>query len=55
MITSKTKCIFFLSFFQGESNKSREGSGTEQVRHEGGELPHGGGEKHIHSGMYAIK
>ena len=53
MNTMKIKCLFFV--FQGESNKSSEGSSTKQVQHEGGELPHGGGELHSHSGVYVIK
>ena len=52
MITSKNKYLFC---FQGESNKSSEGSGTEQVSHDGGELPHGSGEHPSHSCMYVIK
>ena len=51
MITKKN--VFFC--FHGESNKSSEGSGTEQVPHDGGELPHGGGKQPSHSGMYSIK
>ena len=45
MITLKNECLLF---FQGETNKSSEGSGTEPVPRDGGELPR-------HLGMYAIK
>ena len=38
--------VFFC--FQGETYKRSEGSGTELVPHNGGEIP-------IHLGMYAIK
>ena len=53
MITSKNKCLFC---FQGESNKISECSGTKHVPHDGGKMPHVGGEQPSHdSGMYAIK
>ena len=46
----------FLFCFQGESNKISECSGTKHVPHDGGKMPHVGGEQPSHdSGMYAIK